>query len=274
MVFHFRILSAFFCLSLGLVPAFSQDSQGWVQGLHSRVQLVSGDKEAGRSLAGIEIALDPGFKTYWRDPGESGLPPRFDWSGSENVKSLDIRWPAPSRSQDAAGISYVYHDGVLLPVIVEAEDPAKPIRLSLNIEYGICKDICIPANAKLERVLGTGPSRQSDIAAVLSSKVPRVQAIGATGDLSILAAESGSQAESGFTAVLRAPAGLSPTLFVEGPEGWYFSTGHPDDQNRIAVTLDEKPKDAAGDVSVRLTLVAGEKSVESVVRLDASGKPR
>ena len=59
---------------------------GWVQGLHSRARLVSGGRRANGWLAGIEIALDPGFQDLLAQPGRSGLPPRFDWSGSENVK--------------------------------------------------------------------------------------------------------------------------------------------------------------------------------------------
>lgn len=252
----------------------AEGSAGWVQGLHSRVRLVSGNVTSNQWLAGIEIELDPGFKTYWRNPGESGLPPRFDWEGSKNVKTTDVRWPAPLRAQDAAGVSYVYHDRVLLPVIVEATDPAKPVRLTLSVEYGICKDICIPAHAALELVLGSGPSRHSDIEAVLRTKVPRPQALGANGDLSILALKPRPEGEPGFAAVVRAPAGTSPALFVEGPDGWYFSSSIPDDQNRVTVTLDEKPKDSSGPVSIKLTLVAGEKSIETDVKLDGTGKPR
>ena len=276
MVFRIRFFSTLFCLALGLFPVagHSQESQGWVQGLHSRARLISGDRKGAEWLAGFEIALDPGFKTYGRSPGVSGLPRRFDWSGSVNVKAVDIRWPAPTRSEDATGVSFVYHDAVLLPVLVEAADPEKPVRLALHVEYGICKDICIPASADLSQVLGTPPSQQAAIEAVLRTKVPRQQEIGAKAEPSILSVEPGARDVAGFTAHLKAPAGSAPTLFAEGPDGWYFSTSEPDAQNRVAVKLEEKPADATGPVSLRLTVVAGEKSAESTVRLDANGKPR
>ena len=242
--------------------------------LHSRVRLVSGRAEAERGLAGIEIAFDPGFKTYWRSPGESGLPPRFDWSGSENVKWVDVRWPALARSEDAAGISYVYHDTVLLPVVVEAQDPSRPVRLNLGIEYGICKDICIPAHARLERTLGVPPDDHARIESVLHTKVPRVQAVGATQELSVLSVQSSPDQKAAFTALLQVPAGTKPDLFVEAPEGWYFSAAAADERNHVAVTLDEKPTGATSPISVTLTLVAGQNSVESTVKLDADGKPR
>jgi DsbC/DsbD-like thiol-disulfide interchange protein len=245
-----------------------------VQGLHSRARLISGDRKDAEWLAGIEIALDPGFKTYWRSPGDSGLPPRFDWSGSENVKSVDIRWPAPTRSEDATGVSFVYHDAVLLPVLVEAVDPKKPVKLALHVEYGICKDICIPASADLSRLLGTPPSQHAAIEAVLRTKVPRLQEIGANGEPAILSLDPGAEEVPGFTAHLAAPGGTKPALFAEGPDGCYFSTSQADSENGVAVKLEEKPAGATGPVSLKLTVVAGEKSSESTVRLDANGKPR
>ncbi len=276
MVFRLRSISSLFCLGLLLLPSLgvAQGMPGWSQGLHSRVRLVSGDRTGTQWLAGIDMALDPGFKTYWRNPGESGLPPRFDWAGSENVASVDVKWPAPSRSEDGAGVSYVYHDNVLLPLVVQAVDVAKPVKLVLSIEYGICKDICIPANATLALTLGAGPSQQAEIAAALHDKVPRVQAIGAPGPVSILSLGPNTDGKPGFSATLKSPPGEAPNLFVEAPEGWYFSTAKPDDHNRVSVSLDEKPKDAAGPVTVTLTLVAGQNAVESEVKLDATGKPR
>jgi DsbC/DsbD-like thiol-disulfide interchange protein len=276
MILRVRVFSTFLCFCLFFLPSLvrSEGAPGWVQGLHSRVRLVSGDRTGKERLAGVEIALDAGFKTYWRNPGESGLPPSFDWAGSENVKSIEVRWPAPTRLEDATGVSYVYHDRVLLPVIIEAAFPDRPVRLSLAIDYGVCKDICIPAHAKLERVLGQGTSQQSDIEDVMRDRVPRPQPVGAPGDLAVVTTKPRSDGKPGFMALLKSPAGTSPALFVEGPEGWYFSSAVPDDHNRVSVTLDEKPKAPTGPISIRLTLVAGEKSIESEVRLDGNGRPR
>ena len=276
MVNRIAFISTLFCIGLGLMPgiALGQDSSGWAQGLHSRARLVSGDNTGGQRLAGLEIALDSGFKTYWRNPGESGLPPRFDWSGSRNVKAVDVRWPAPSRLEDAAGVSYVYLGAVLLPLLVEPEDPTKPVHIALSVEYGICKDICIPARAELTRDLGTPPSSQAEIETVLRTKVPRKLDVGAAGELAIRALEAGSPDAKSFTALVTAPAGTSPQLFIDAPDGWYFSTSAPDAGNRVAVTLDEKPAGPDVPVTITLTLVAGEKSIESTVGLDANGKPR
>jgi DsbC/DsbD-like thiol-disulfide interchange protein len=275
MAFMFRAASAAFFLILALAPIAAQSPQpsASIQGFHSRARLISGGLQGNHWLAGVEITLDPGFKTYWRNPGDSGLPPRFDWSGSENVAGAEVRFPAPYRHEDAAGVAYVYGKKVLLPVLVKAKDPGKPVKLVLSVEYGVCKDICIPARADLSLGLtDDGPGRSMIEAAL--AKVPVPQALGAQGDLSILAVEPVKQDKPAYTVTIRAPTGAKPALFAEGPENWYLSTSLPDDANRFTVTVEEKPKDAAGSVPLRLTLVAGGKSVETEVSLDASGPAR
>jgi len=275
MAFMFRAASAAFFLILSLAPIAAQTLQpsASIQGFHSRARLISGGLQGNHWLAGVEITLDPGFKTYWRNPGDSGLPPRFDWTGSENLAGAEVRFPAPYRHEDAAGVAYVYGKKVVLPVLVKAKDPGKPVKLVLSVEYGVCKDICIPARADLSLGLtDDGPGRSMIEAAL--AKVPVPQALGAQGDLSILAVEPVKQDKPAYTVTIRAPTGAKRALFAEGPENWYLSTSLPDDANRFTVTVEEKPKDAAGSVPLRLTLVAGGKSVETELSLDAGGPAR
>lgn len=275
MAIMLRVASAITFLILSFFPAIGQSlpSSSSAQEFHSRVRLIAGGHAGSALLAGIEITLDPGFKTYWRNPGESGLPPRFDWTGSRNVSGLDVRWPAPSRHEDAAGIAYTYSGKVVLPVLVKASDPSKPVDLALSIDYGICKDICIPAHAALNLTLsGDGPDHATIQEAL--AKVPRPQGLGEQAELSILSAEPLGQGKDGLSVAIRAPVGTKPVLFAEAPENWYVSTSLPDDKNRVAVTVEEKPKDASGPVRLLLTLVAGSKAVETEVSLDGSGQPR
>jgi DsbC/DsbD-like thiol-disulfide interchange protein len=268
----FRIAPTVIFLIMGLFPAVAQpQAPSWVEGLHSRVRLISGGLEGERQLAGIEIALDPGWKTYWRNPGESGLPPRFDWAGSENVSSVELLWPAPARHEDAGGIAYVYGRQVVFPVRITPANPGKPVKLALSVDYGVCKDICIPANAELTADLsGQGLHRAALDEAL--AKVPHRQALGAKAGLSVLSIEAAGPQK--FLVRVQAPDGAKPELFAEGPENWYLSTSLPDDANRFTVTIEDKPKDASGPAPVRLTLVAGEQSVETDVSLDASQPPR
>jgi DsbC/DsbD-like thiol-disulfide interchange protein len=99
--------------------------------------------------AGLAIDLEDGWKTYWRIPGESGVPPQFDWSGSKNLKAVTIGWPAPRRYSDAAGETIGYKDEVVFPLRIEPQQRALPVELELRLFYAMCKNICIPAEAKL-----------------------------------------------------------------------------------------------------------------------------
>lgn len=275
MTMTFRVAASAIFLILSLFPGFAQSppASRAAQGFHSQVRLLSGGKQGEVWLAGIEITLDKGFKTYWRNPGESGLPPTFDWSRSENVEHVEVRWPAPKRYEDAAGVAFVYARQVVLPLVVKPAAANKPVRLSVTIDYGICKDICIPAHAELDLPLSQdGPDRAAIEKAM--AKVPRPQPMGAQGDLSIVSLDKQDGAKPALSVSVRAPAGAKPVLFAEAPENWYVSASTADASNRFTVTIEEKPKDAGGTVPLTLTLVAGDKAVETQVSLDADGQPR
>ena len=244
------------------------------QGMHSRVRLISGGRQDGRLLAGVEIVLDRGFKTYWRNPGESGLPPRFDWTDSHNAAAIDLLWPAPKRTEDAGGVSYTYADRVVFPILVTPGNPNAPVRLDLTLEYGVCREICIPARAELSLDLADDPLGEGMIRAALA-RVPKAQALGAPGDLSILAIEpvlpAGDRPQIAVT--VRRPEGTAPLLFAEAPAPWFVSTPAASDEiapgiSRIVMTVDERPKEAAGPLRLHLTLVAGERAVESDAEVD------
>lgn len=119
---------------------------------HTRIRMFTGgsvdDASGSRPAIGIEIAMEPGWKTYWRTPGE-GISPSFSWDESLNVKTVEVLWPAPMRFSDGEGSSIGYQDRVVLPVLITPEDPAKPVSLSLAVAYGVCKDICVPVEAQL-----------------------------------------------------------------------------------------------------------------------------
>jgi DsbC/DsbD-like thiol-disulfide interchange protein len=131
---------------------------------HTRIRMFTGGDVEGaagsRPSIGIEIVLEPGWKTYWRTPGE-GISPSFSWDESLNVKTVEVLWPAPMRFFDGEGSSIGYQERVVLPVLITPENPAKPISLSLAVAYGVCKDICVPVEAQLSLDLDM-PVRKAD----------------------------------------------------------------------------------------------------------------
>jgi DsbC/DsbD-like thiol-disulfide interchange protein len=105
--------------------------------------------DSGAHMAAMDMTLAPGWKTYWRSPGEAGIPPSFDWSGSTNVKSVHIHWPAPSVFETNGMQTIGYHDRLLLPIEVVAVDPSMPVKLQVSVDLGVCDEICLPANLAL-----------------------------------------------------------------------------------------------------------------------------
>ena len=262
------VAAALIGLAASPEASLAEGASRWAEGFHSRARLISGGSAGPEHWAGVEIVLDRDFKTYWRDPGESGLPPRFDWAGSENAQAIELRWPAPSRTEDAGGVTYTYAQRVGFPVRVVAADPGKPVTLRLNLEYGVCKEICIPTHAALDLTpdKGEGPHRAAMGQAL--ARVPRPQRLGAEEALSILAVEGTPGDKPAYSVRVRAPEGAA--LFAEAPENWYVSVSRMQPDGRFTVTVDEKPREAAGPVALRLTLVAGERAVETEVNLDGT----
>src|ERR1700761_7633135 len=133
------------------VEARAQDASPWQKGTHGAVRLLAGSRSGPVLLGGIAIQLDPGWKTYWRTSGDSGVPPRFDFSKSDNVEAVTVLWPAPTKFDDGSGgFSLGYHDSVVLPLRIVPKSNDKPVTLRANINYAVCEKICIPVEASTE----------------------------------------------------------------------------------------------------------------------------
>lgn len=122
-------------------------------GLENAELLPGWQRADGSRVAALEISLAPGWKTYWRTPGDAGIPPRVDFSGSRNVAAVRLHWPAPEIFTSAGMRTIGYHDGVLLPVSITPADPAKPVVLKAEAMIGICDRICVPVTLRLDAEL-------------------------------------------------------------------------------------------------------------------------
>jgi DsbC/DsbD-like thiol-disulfide interchange protein len=134
--------------------------------------------ENGSRMAAVDLVLAPGWKTYWRSPGDAGIPPSFDWSGSDNVRSVRLHWPAPSVFHSNGMQSIGYHDRLVLPVEITPEDPSRPVRLKLRMELGVCDEICLPASLDLASDLGTPGAPDPAISTALAQRAATAQEAG------------------------------------------------------------------------------------------------
>ncbi len=98
----------------------------------------------GTRFAGIEITLAPGWHTYWRQPGDAGIPPMLDLSGSQNLDAVKIHWPVPVAFDQNGLLTLGYAEQVVLPLeLTPGEDSA--MQLDGRFSIGVCNEICIPA---------------------------------------------------------------------------------------------------------------------------------
>jgi DsbC/DsbD-like thiol-disulfide interchange protein len=268
-------ISATAAAVLVAVPtAHAADASAWDGGLRAAIRLIAGAprSEPGATIhrAGIDFRLARGWKTYWRYPGDSGIPPRFDFTGSENVKTIAVRWPAPHRLEDESGTSIGYKQDFVLPLDVWPQDSAKPVSLQLRIDYGICEKICIPAEGKAQLVLTGAPSTHAARLAQFEARVPRPARLGGDGPLAIRAATREDDAPPGRMVLdVAAPAGAKLELFAEGPSAdWALPlpapiTGAPEGLQRFAFKLDGLPPGAKPEgATLTITVVAGDQAIE------------
>ncbi|WP_243405125.1 protein-disulfide reductase DsbD domain-containing protein [Pelagivirga sediminicola] len=125
----------------------------------------------GTHMAAVELRLAPGWKTYWRAPGDLGIPPRFDWRGSDNLAGVDIRWPTPGLIQQGGDVAIGYHDVLVLPLHVLARDAGAGVTLKGTVDLGVCRDVCMPLTLALNADLpADAAARDGRIAAALADR--------------------------------------------------------------------------------------------------------
>ena len=259
-------LIASIALLAGLLPAAAQAAMTeWTEVKGGAVRLIaSAAQEDGHYLAGLEFLLEPGWHTYWRHPGEAGIPPQISVDGSQNLKALDVLYPVPERYNDGFSESIVYHDGIVLPIRVLPEDPTAPVTVKIDLFFGVCSDICVPGDAVL--TLELSPSGEPDALAERLIRrdlaaVPQPQASEGLRITSVALDGSGTGLR-----IEADTAGLeNPDLFAAGPEGSFIGLPKPlgQDSGKIAWSLSTKGLAMTeDDKTLRLVLSAGGSAVE------------
>lgn len=158
-------------LSLGFVVAALPVVAGELDGIIAADVRPGWRQDDGTHLAAVHLRLAEGWKTYWRAPGDAGIPPRFDWSGSRNVTGIAVEWPTPKVFWQDGTPSVGYHDELVLPLRVSAADPGADIGISGRIDLGLCDEICLPYTVDVSATLpAVGTRKDPVITAALVSR--------------------------------------------------------------------------------------------------------
>lgn len=237
------------------------------------MRLIAGTNkaDAAQLAAGIELKLDSGWHTYWRYPGDAGIPPRFDFSGSQNVARVTVRYPAPRAMVDETGTTLGYQRHVVFPLQVAPKQTGHPVTLHVVVDYAVCENLCVPAQGEATLTLGAGQSSQAKILAAAEARVPK-QVEASTLGLAAQRGKNGSDVLVDIAAAKDTPV----QLFVEGPTAeWALPVPKPVDgapigKQRFSFALDGLPAGvrAQAPVNLTFTVVEGARAYETKVHLD------
>lgn len=141
----------------------SATTSGWMTSEGGRMRLSAlDDSEPGKVTAILEIEPAPGWKTYWRNPGDAGMPPQINLAGAKNLSLVKVDYPVPEIGRDDAGRFIGYHSAVSLVLELRKTDPARPSTLSANVLVGLCKDICLPFQSRFDLPLDNASQPEGD----------------------------------------------------------------------------------------------------------------
>jgi DsbC/DsbD-like thiol-disulfide interchange protein len=260
--------------ALFAIQARAQDASPWQQDSHSAVRLLAGSRSGAVLLGGIAFQLQPGWKTYWRTPGDSGVPPRFDFSKSDNVEAVTVLWPAPTKFDDGAGgNSLGYHDQVVLPLRIVAKNADKPVTLRADINYAVCEKLCIPVEANVQLAFNSVASTEDSALFAALDTVPKPANVGDPNPLTIRDVKREGRSEVLVDVV--SPDARPVYLFVEGPTpDWGLPVPKllehsPPGVKRFAFALDGVPPGVNPEgAALKLTLVGGDRAYEFNINLE------
>lgn len=244
----------------------------WQSGPLSKVRLLAGQWRQGRAVAAIEIELEGKAHTYWRMPGDGGVPPVLDVSRSKNLQSFTVIWPAPVRFTDSGMDTFGYEERVIFPLEIVPQDVSKPVHLRLALDYAACEKICVPGKAALEITLDPrlkAPGASARIAH-FAARAPVEMTGPDTPSIALEATDNPKIWRARVTPPGAPPAaasarGFADDLFAEGPDGWIFDT-KPAVGGGYDVILAERPASATRWPELRLTLTGPSGAFETRAR--------
>ncbi len=253
--------------------AHAQDASPWTRDSHAQIRLLAGSRNGPVLLGGISFKLDKGWKTYWRTPGDSGVPPRFDFSKSENVEAVTVLWPAPQAFPDGAGGTALgYHNDVVIPLRIAVHDQNKPVTLNANIQYAVCEKLCVPAQADLSLAFTSVASTEDSTLSAALDRVPKPANVGDPNPLTIRDVKRVGTKSVQVDVV--SPDKKEPALFVEGPSpDWALpvpklAAHHPPGVKRFVFDLVGLPTGVNPEgAALKFTLTGGERAYEFNVNL-------
>ncbi len=237
-----------------VVPVTSDVLQGW-------------DLGDGRRVAALRLTLAPGWKTYWRAPGDAGIPPQFDWTRARNLDGLSITWPTP-KVLDQNGLRSIGYSGqVVIPLHVTPARAGKPVRLRGTMSLGVCSDICIPHEIEIDTVLDTPDARPTPAIVAAMADVPysASEADVRASECTLRPTDQGMRIEAHVT--LPYTGGQEHAVIETGTPGLWISEARTTRHGNTLVAVSDMVHPDGGSFGidrsgVRITILGGDYAVD------------
>lgn len=221
----------------------------------------------GRRVAAIQLTLEPGWKTYWRVPGEAGIPPQFDWRRARNIAAVDVSWPTPTVSSQNGLRSVGYSGQVTLPLHITPKRSDRPMRLRTRMSIGVCAEVCLPYTLDIDTTLNSADT----------SPTPAI--VAALDDMPIAAKDAGvsrvacriAPSEYGMSIEARVTlphtGGTEVAVIEPGAPGIWVGEADTTRQGNTLVAVSEMIHPDGGPFSVdrsalRITILGGKYAVD------------
>ena len=258
---NFRAASAALLAVVAFCAAPAQAE--WVSSARSQARLIDGGTIDGARTTGVQIRLSGAAVTYWRDPGEAGAPPVFDFSGSENLSLAQPLYPQPARIDEGGAQAFGYRHEVVFPIKVTPREKDRPVALDLTLDYAVCDAICLPVHAHLRLDLPPAPLADESAARLIAealTKIPRPLDAAQAEAVAHIAPTAEAQGQPQW--LLKILQDKAEDVFIESPPGFYVESRRAGESNAFVLTLlDHPPKKPLPDAPLRVT-VAGPSPVE------------
>jgi DsbC/DsbD-like thiol-disulfide interchange protein len=225
-----------------------------------QARLLLGQFDGTAWRAGLHVMLLPGWKTYWRVPGASGIAPAIEIKG-ENLKASNILYPMPQRLKAGEDDVIGYKDEVVFPLLLEPQDLARPINLSLKSFLGVCDEVCIPVQFEATATLKPAGSAAADDAmlATWMARLPQTVT-----DVVSTAVATMEQGKPSVKLTLARPV---QDIFAEGKATHYFHAPQFTGSDAVLSVSGAESADELRDQTIRLTMTTQQGGVEQMVSI-------
>jgi DsbC/DsbD-like thiol-disulfide interchange protein len=222
--------------------------------------------DASKHMAAIKITLAPGWITYWRAPGDAGIPPEFSFLGSDTIQNITPHWPTPEVFGEDGARSIGYYDNVIVPLTVDLGSDPQNIAIQGEVLIGVCEEICIPVTLPFSAILPVNGARDAAINAALGDQ-PMTQTAAKVGAVTcnIDPIADGLRMT---TTIDVAATGTSEHVVIEAsdPRVWVSEARTQRDGNMLSATVDmvhPSGQPFAFDRSaVRITVLGSDQAID------------